>query len=241
MSIGVYLDGSDLKYYFFENGDIAPKISTSLVELKQELPSGLENLFENTPKLFIMGHGHGGKYGLENIHGASEEIYNENFDKILADFENALSKLDDEIFVTLEACNTDNRALAAEEGQEITFLEKLSANHPNMTFCGTGPWNPKDVETGYRASGGFPTLNVPITAMGGGIWKHGNSVIFYHNTYQVVVLKSMFSSTETAKKLKINTIGYARKIFEKKLLDNDEKEELIKKICACRDILKLMT
>jgi len=43
MSIGVYLDGSDLKYYFFENGDIAPKISTSLVELKQELPSGLEN------------------------------------------------------------------------------------------------------------------------------------------------------------------------------------------------------
>ncbi|ARG98301.1 hypothetical protein B6N58_11865 [Legionella micdadei] len=75
--------------------------------------------------------------------------------------------------------------------------------------------------------------------MGGGIWKHGNSVIFYHNTYQVVVLKSMFSSTETAKKLKINTIGYARKIFEKKLLDNDEKEELIKKICACRDILKI--
>lgn len=125
MSIGVYLDGSDLKYYFFENGDIAPKISTSLVELKQELPSALENLFENTPKLFIMGHG--GKYGLENIHGASEEIY-ENFDKILADFENALSKLDDEIFVTLEACNIDNRALAAEEGQEITFLEKLSAN-----------------------------------------------------------------------------------------------------------------
>lgn len=70
VSIGVYLDGSDLKYYFFENCDKAPKIYPSLVELKKGLPSGLENIFENTPKLFIMGHGHGGLYGLCNDHVA---------------------------------------------------------------------------------------------------------------------------------------------------------------------------
>jgi hypothetical protein len=319
LSIGVYLDGSDLKYYFFENCDNTPKIYSSLVELKKELPSGLEKIFETTPKLFMMGHG--AKYGLCNVHGASEEIYDANFDKIIADFEAALSEQHDEIFVTLEACNTDNRVLAAEgydlclmsnnpkrepwklyiestnegleyevigldnrlktatmswdklnefprdaskikdlknlllpklldvasnaghtpswEIQKKTFLERLSANHPNMTFCGTGPWDPKDGETGYRASGGFPTLNAPITAMGGGIWKNGNSVIFFHDSYQVAVKKSMFASTETAKELKVNTIEYAREILKLTSLDSDAREEIIRNICANREILKI--
>lgn len=322
LSIGVYLDGTDLQYYFFENCDDEPKFYTSLVALKKELPSGLENIFEDTPKLFIMGHGHGGRYGLGNVHGPSEEIYNANFDKIITDFENALSLQHKEIVVTLEACNTDNLALAAQgyeiclmsadsqrgpwtlyiegadEGlkydvigldnnlktaiipwdkldefprdvvkikdlknqflpklldvisnaghtpswqvQKKTFLERLSTNHPNMVFCGTGPWDPKDVETGFRASGGFPTLNTPITATGGGIWKHGssNSVIFYHDNYQVVVKKSMFASTETARELKINTIEYARAILKLTALDHNAREEILKNICGNRDILK---
>ncbi len=233
LSIGVYVDGSDLKYYFFENCDMKPKIYTSLLELKKELPSGLENIFENTPKLFIMGHGHGGMYGLCNVHGPSEEIYNANFDKILADFKKALSEQHDEIFVTLEACNTDNLALAAKEDQKKTFLERLSENHPKMTFCGTGPWDPKDAETGYRASGGFPILNAPITAMNGGIWKLGNSVIFYQGNDQIAVKKGIFASTETAKELKINTINYAREIL------CGAKEEMLTEISVNRDILNI--
>lgn len=240
VSIGVYLDGSDLKYYFFKDYDNTPKIYTSLVELKQNLPEGLENIFDNTPKLFIMGHGDGGIYGLcNNWQDPSEVIHGDHFDKIIIDFENALSLQHGKIYVTLEACNTDNLARAAREGQKKTFLERISEKHQNMTFCGTGPWKPDDEQTGYRASGGFPTLHAPITSMGGGIWKHGNSVIFYHDTYQVVVIKSPFASTETAKQLKVNTIAYAREILELTSLDSSAKEEIIKGICANRDILKI--
>ncbi|MFI4955179.1 MAG: ankyrin repeat domain-containing protein, partial [Gammaproteobacteria bacterium] len=82
-------------------------------------------------------------------------------------------------------------------------------------------------------------LNVPITAMGGGIWKHGNSVIFYHETYQVVVRKSKFASTETAKKLKVNTMEYAREVLKKTSLDSAAIEEMITKVCANRDILEI--
>jgi hypothetical protein len=239
VSIGVYLDGAELKYYFFEQCDKTPKIYSSLVALKQDLPSGLENIFDNKPKLFIMGHGHGGRYGVGNIHGPSEEIYNENFDKIITDFNEALSKQHGEVFVTLEACNTDNQALAQSEHYQKTFLERVSQRHPKISFSGTGPWDPKDVETGYRASGGFPDLNTPITATGGGIWKSGNRVIFYFDDYQVVVKKPLFSSTKTAKELKINTIKYAREVLRKKAIDSDAENKIITEICTSRDVLKI--
>lgn len=235
VSIGVYLDGPDLKYYFFEDCNNTPKIYSSLVELKRELPKGLENIFDNTPKLFVMGHGRGDSYGSNH----PVAIYGSAFDKIITDFEETLPKQHDEIVVTLEACNTDNCEQAARGNQEKTFLARLSETHQSMTFCGTGPWDPKDPQTGYRASGGFPTLNAPITAMGGGIWKHGNSVIFYHENYQVVVRKSMFSSTETAKELKINTIGYAREVLKETALESDAIDEMITEICANRDILRI--
>lgn len=240
VSIGVFLDGSDLKYYFFEHVDREPKIYNSLAELKADLPAGLETVFEDEPKLFIMGHGHGGIYGLANIHGPSEQIHDDNFDHIITDFVSALPDgHSDNISITLEACNTDNQQLAEEEGQAKTFLERLSANHPDITFAGTGPWDPEDAETGYRASGGFPTLNAPITSMGGGIWKHGNSVIFHHLDQQMAVRKSIFATTETAKELKINTVKYAREILDATSLGEDEKEAQLKAICANRDLLKI--
>ncbi len=96
-----------------------------------------------------------------------------------------------------------------------------------------------DPQTGYRASGGFPILNAPITATGGNIWKNGNSVIFYHDNYQAVVRKSMFASTATAKELKINTIEYAREILKNTSLSNEAREAMITKICASRNILKI--
>lgn len=239
VSVGVYLEGSYLQYYFFQDCDNTPKIYASLVELKQDLPSGLENIFDTTPKLFIMGHGHGGRYGLCNIHGRSEEIYGADFDKIITAFEEVLPAQHDEISVTLEACNTDNCTGAKAEGQEKTFLERLSANHCHITFGGTGPWDPQDGETGFRASGGFPTLNAPITAMGGGVWKQGNSVIFYHDTYQLVAIKSIFASTKTAKELKINTIEYAHEVLKKASLDSAEIEKILTTIGSNRSILKI--
>jgi len=237
VSIGVYLDGPDLTYYFFEDCD-NPKRKTydSLDKLKQDLPSrGLENIFESTPKLFIMGHGNGWVYGLCNEHGPSEEICGDNFDKIIADFETALPVRPSEIFVTLEACGTDDRAEAAKHDQKKTFLERLSAKHRHITCCGTAPWDPKDVDTGDRAPGGFPTLNAPITAAAGGMWKNGNSVIFHHafngKNYQVAVRKSLFASTETAKELKINTLKYAQA--------SGAGEKEIRAIALNRDILKI--
>jgi len=240
LSIGVYLEGSDLKYYFFKDCDKKPTRYSSLAHLIEDLPAELEDIFKNTPKLFMMGHGQGGYYGLSNHHDSSEQIEGKRFDQIINDFKDVLPNQHSEISVTLEACNADNRAQAKKNDQDKTFLERLSATHQNITFCGTGPWaSDNDEETGYRAAGGISTLNVPITAMVGNIWKHGNSVIFYHDNYQIAVRKSMFASTETAKELKVNTVEYAREILKKTSMDDGTREEILKQICLSRDILKV--
>lgn len=228
--IGVYLEGPDLKYYFFDQCDHSPKIYNSLDELKRDLPDGLEDIFENDPILFMMGHGNGGYYGLGNCHGPSENIYDEDFDNLLRSFKQALDEQHDEVFVVLEGCNTDSQLGAAANHQEKTFLERVSVNHPEITFGGTGPWDPQDGETGVRSL----APEAPITSMAGNVWKAGNSVIFYHDQCQVAVRKSLFSSTKTAKELKVNTIEYARA-----LLGQGGSKELIEKIALRRDILTI--
>ncbi|CZH14261.1 MULTISPECIES: ankyrin repeat domain-containing protein [Legionellaceae] len=228
--IGVYLEGSDLKYYFFDQCDRSPKIYSSLDELKRDLPEELDNIFEKNPKLFIMGHAGGGEYGMGNCHGPSEQLYDDNFDNLLHGFKRALPAHHGEVFVTLEGCNTDNQLNAAANSQEKTFLERVSVKHPEITFGGTGPWNAQDVQTGFRSL----SPASPITSMAGNIWKAGNSVIFHHGEYQVAVRKSLFASTQTAKELKVNTIEYARAILGK-----DGADELIAKIALNRDILNI--
>lgn len=228
--IGVYLEGSDLKYYFFDQCDKSPKIYSSLDELKRDLPEELDNIFEKNPKLFIMGHAGGGEYGMGNCHGPSEQLYDDNFDNLLHGFKRALPAHHGEVFVTLEGCNTDNQLNAAANSQEKTFLERVSVKHPEITFGGTGPWNAQDVQTGFRSL----SPASPITSMAGNIWKAGNSVIFHHGEYQVAVRKSLFASTQTAKELKVNTIEYARAILGKEASD-----ELIAKIALNRDILNI--
>ena len=228
--IGVYLEGSDLKYYFFDQCDKSPKIYSSLDELKRDLPEELDNIFEKNPKLFIMGHAGGGEYGMGNCHGPSEQLYDDNFDNLLHGFKRALPAHHGEVFVTLEGCNTDNQLNAAANSQEKTFLERVSVKHPEITFGGTGPWNAQDVQTGFRSL----SPASPITSMAGNIWKAGNSVIFHHGEYQVAVRKSLFASTQTAKELKVNTIEYARA-----MLGKDGSDELIAKIALNRDILNI--
>ncbi|WP_058533735.1 ankyrin repeat domain-containing protein [Legionella saoudiensis] len=228
--IGVYLEGSDLKYYFFDQCDKSPKIYNSLDELKRDLPEELDNIFEKNPKLFIMGHAGGGEYGMGNCHGPSEQLYDDNFDNLLHGFKRALPAHHGEVFVTLEGCNTDNQLNAAANSQEKTFLERVSVKHPKITFGGTGPWDAQDVQTGFRSL----SPASPITSMAGNIWKAGNSVIFHHGEYQVAVRKSLFASTQTAKELKVNTLEYARAILGK-----DEADELIEKIALNRDILNI--
>lgn len=230
LPIGVYLEGSELRYYFFDQCDKSPKIYSSWDELKQNLPKRLDTIFEENPKLFIMGHGNGGYYGLGNCHGPSEHLYDKNFDKLLSGFKQALPEHHGEVFVTLEGCNTDSQLDAAANQQEKTFLERVSVNHPEITFGGTGPWDIQDAQTGFRSL----TPEAPITSMAGNIWKAGNSVIFYHGQDQVAVRKSLFASTKTAKELKVNTIEYARA-----MLGKDGSEELIAKIALSRDILTI--
>ncbi|HAU1150667.1 TPA: ankyrin repeat domain-containing protein [Legionella pneumophila] len=230
LPIGVYLEGSDLRYYFFDQCDKAPEIYSSWDELKRDLPDELNNIFEENPKLFIMGHGNGGYYGLGNCHGPSEQLYDANFDKLLSGFKQALPTHHGEVFVTLEGCNTDSQLDAAANKQEKTFLERVSVKHPEITFGGTGPWDTQDAQTGFRSL----SPASPITSMSGNIWKAGNSVIFHHGEYQVAVRKSLFASTHTAKELKVNTIEYARAILGK-----DASDELIAKLALNRDILNI--
>ena len=239
--VGVYLEGSALKYYFFDQCDkdpyIAPKIYNSLDDLKQDLPKGLKGIFEKKPKLFIMGHASGSEYGMANCHGPSEQLYGDNFDNILYGFKQALPAHHGEIFVTLEGCNTDNQLNAAANKQEKTFLESVSAKHPEITFGGTGPWEAQDPQTGFRSL----APESPVTSMTGNVWKAGNSVIFYHgqdtDQYQVAVRKSLFASTQTAKELKVNTVEYARAMLT--MLGKDASAELIAKIALRRDILTI--
>ena len=70
--------------------------------------------------------------------------------------------------------------------------------------------------------------------MAGNVWKSGSSVIFYHGDTQFAVRKSLFATTDTAKRLKINTVEYAQSI-----LGEDASEELIQQIALRRDILTI--
>ncbi|MFO8703545.1 ankyrin repeat domain-containing protein [Legionella pneumophila serogroup 2] len=203
---------------------------TTFNRSSRDLPDELNNIFEENPKLFIMGHGNGGYYGLGNCHGPSEQLYDANFDKLLSGFKQALPAHHGEVFVTLEGCNTDSQLDAAANQQEKTFLERVSVKHPEITFAGTGPWDIQDAQTGFRSL----SPASPITSMSGNIWKAGNSVIFHHGEYQVAVRKSLFASTHTAKELKVNTIEYACAILGK-----DASDELIAKLALNREILNI--
>ena len=145
LSIGVYLEGQDLRYYFFKEAGNNPMIYHSLNALKQDLPAEIKTIFENQPELFVMGHGRGGGYGLSNTHRPSEEISGSSFDGIIADFKAALANNHRDIVVTLEDCNTDDWVSALKEGETKSFLQRLSMNHPLITFCGSGPWDANDV------------------------------------------------------------------------------------------------
>lgn len=241
LSIGVYLEGRDLRYYFFKEAGNNPTVYHSLNALKKDLPAGIKNIFENQPELFVMGHGRGGGYGLSNIHGPSEEISGSSFDRVIADFKAALARDHSDVVVTLEGCNTDDWVSALKGGETKSFLERLSMNHPSITFCGTGPWEADDLQTGYRASGGFPVLNVPVTAMHGNAWKHPNSesVVFYHDELQMLAKRASFSTIDTAKALKANTAKYAQAVLERTELSADVIAEIMEKICLSRDIQKI--
>ncbi|HEN5528820.1 Ankyrin repeat protein [Legionella moravica] len=230
LPIGVYLEGSDLRYYFFDQCDEAPEIYSSLDALKLDLPQELNTIFEKKPKLYIMGHASGGHYGMGNCHGPSEQLFGDHFDHLLNSLKQTLPADHGEVFVTLEGCNTDNQLNATENQQEKTFLERVSAKHREITFGGSRPWNAQEALTGARSL----TPAAPITSMTGNVWKSGNSVIFHHGQYQIAVRKSLFASTQTAKELKINTIEYASAI-----LGNNSRNELIAKIALNRDILTI--
>jgi hypothetical protein len=229
--VGIYLESGKLKYYFFEDcdRDRGPEIYSCLSELEKDLPSELRDLFESNPKLFIMGHGNGGVYGLGNSHDISEHIYDDKFNTLITEFKEMLPKGDSQVFITLEGCNTDSLLDAKANQQVKTFLERVSLNHSDITFSGTGPWDELDGETGFRSL----SPNVPATSIAGNVWKAGNSVIFFHDDIQIRVRKSLFASTPTAKATKINTIEYAKSF----LGENDD--ALVKEIALRRDILTI--
>lgn len=240
LSIGVYLEGRDFKFYSFgafdKDPEMAPQIFDSLYDLQQSLPDDLNNIFDNKPRLYLMGHGGHAYYGLSNHDDPSEIIYNDDFDRLITLFKQGCPTAST---ITLEACNTDDQFLASQNGHDETFLQRVSLKHPELTVCGSGPRDPKDAETGHRASGGFPILNVPITSMVGGVWKHGNTVIFYHDGHQLITKKSKFASTNSAKKLKINTINYVQETLAQSDLSGIKKAELIKKIRLSREINRI--
>ena len=244
------------------------KTYSSLVELEQALQSDSDrkDIFVRKPKVFIEGHGGDDRYGIGGDHprreayrhylehpdiptDASEQIHDANFDKIIDDLRDVVRPNPGELFITLEVCNADNIYLGKSLwGHDKTFLARLSESHKDITFSGTGPWDSSHADaailTGTRAPGG---VNTPIMSMGGNIWKPGNTVAFYNEfamsnlvyKYQVIVKKSKFSSTQTAKALKVNTVNYAAKILETTKLEFEAKQIILQKISGSRDILKI--
>lgn len=259
LSIGVMLKQgtSDLQFYFYEDCDAKPhpKFYSSLKELQEDLPDKKKDIFNRTHKVYLMGHGDfESKYGFGNYHAHddfshppdnTEQIYDDQFDALINDILRNIHARSGEIGITLEQCHADNLVSAAYEGYSESFLERLSAKYPQITFSGTGPWSDSNdakesLATDSRASGGYPELTAPITSMGGGIWKHGNTVIFHHNKDQIAVRKSPFASTETAKSLKVNTINYAREILNQKtFLHPLIRKAILARVCVNRNILKI--
>lgn len=259
LSVGVFLkkDTSELQFYFFKDCDNFPELPffSSLEELKTSLPSEKEDIFERTHKVYLMGHGDAeSKYGFGNYHAhddfshdpdPTEQIYDNKFDELIDDILSHTHASEGEIGITLESCHADNLLTAKNVGYTQSFLERLSAKYPHITFSGTGPSTDstdlqESLASDSRASGGFPILYAPITAMGGSIWKNGNTVIFHHDGDQIAVRKSPFASTQTAKDLKINTVNYAREVLsQQRDLTPQEKESILKKIGVNRRILNI--
>ena len=258
LSIGVMLKKgtSELQFYFFEDCDKSPQpdFFPNLEELQKHLPPEKKDLFDRAHKVYLMGHGDDeSKYGFGNYHmyddsnhppDDTEQIYDDKFDELVHVILSNIRAQQGEIGITLESCYADNLVTAEKAGYTQSFLERLSEKYPHVTFSGTGPWNDESLQdslaTGSRSSGGYPILHAPITATGGGMWKNGNTVIFHHHDDQIAVIKSPFSSTETAKSLKINTVNYARKILSQQMdLTSEESEAIITKICVNRKILNI--
>src|SRR3990167_1856292 len=244
------------------------KTYSSLVELEEALQTDPDRkeIFRNNPKIFIEGHGGDDRYGVGGDHprreeykhhlelpgiptDPSEQIHGVHFDKIINDLREVIHPKPGELSITLEVCNSDNLYLGRSLwGHEKTFLERVSESHKDIIFSGSGPWdlsqNDSAIMTGTRAPGG---VNTPITSMVGNVWKSGNTVVFhnefiidnYVSDYQVVVKKSKFASTETAKELKINTVNYAAKILENTKLSLDDKKRILQNISENPNILKI--
>lgn len=244
------------------------KTYSSLVELEEALQvdADRKDSFRNNPQIFIEGHGGDDRYGVGGDHprreeykhhlelpgiptDPSEQIHGDHFDKIINDLREVVNPKSGEFSITLEVCNSDNLYLGKSLwGHEKTFLERVSESHKDITFSGSGPWdlsqNDAAIMTGTRAPGG---VNTPVTSMVGNVWKSGNTVVFHNkftidnddSDYQVVVKKSKFSSTQTAKELKINTVNYAAKILENTKLSLNDKKIILQNISENPNILKI--
>ena len=230
LPIGVYIDeGGEFQYYHFNECDNpSRKTYHTLEALLAAHKHVLNKQVGVNPKLFVMGHAHGGYYGMGNYHGSSEHLHDGRFDTLIDHFKKVCTEKS-ELYVTLEGCNTDSQINADSVGQTAPFLERLSKKHQGITFGGSGPWDYQQTkanasETGYRSL----SPDSPITSMVGNVWKAGNSIIFHHNGIQIRAIKSLFSSTQSAMGLKINTVKYA--------LTLGLKEEEIQAIALRRDI-----
>jgi len=208
--IGVYLEEQQCRYYFFNDRyqPITP-IYRHLFEVEKEVPSSLKGCFQSQPHLYLMGHGNGGLYGICG-YDSSESILDASFDRLIDDIKIAFFKNTVTPRITLESCSSANRHHAE---SSPSFIEHLSNKHKDIIFSGSTPWNPEKNHTGYRASGGFPNLMLPITSMIGSTWKNGGNVtVFFHQGQQLLAKKSPLSNTASSMALKINTVNYAQEL-----------------------------
>lgn len=237
-----YLDHSEVRYYVFEDRDKRPlKVYSSLSSMLEDT-SRLS--FESMPELFLMAHGRGGYYGLCNHHRISDRMGGHKFDHIINEYRGLSKSAGPCPAVTLEGCNTDDYQDAVEMGQTATFLERLSETHPDITFIGTRPWNPSDNGTGVASSGGYPDLHSPIDVVKGGTWNYCDVIVFHHqfdhaNLLQLATKKPMYSTIESAKSLKLNTVAYAIEVLNSTSIERNVREQLLREICLSRDVVKI--
>lgn len=226
IAVGIYHEGGHIKYYAFAQRNNRPlKTYTSLTELIAQQTKAQQRILDKNPHLYFMGHGAAGLYGLcgdcyietttHTLDGtavvtgdnhASEKFLNKNFDHLLSSVVAALTHHATPITITLESCNAGNR-YSSKDGQ--SFLDKLTRRYPDITFSGTAPWQADDLQTGFRASGGYPTLNIPVTSIQGGIWKASNITTFQHKEVAMAAKIKPLATIESTKASKITTIDYA--------------------------------
>lgn len=222
-NIGQRIYHGTLQFYVKE--ELAKEIAKvprydSIQEIKSE---ELHRALQNSPDIFLMGHGHGARLGFGNQTAAESILEEDNYRRLMDSVTQTVLPISQGfkqlyrgykgLVVEYEACNTHDMRQAEAEYQELTSLQRSAQLYPGVVFVGATPWNPDDTHTGACSSGNEGKVNAPVISMVGGTWKYAKVVTFSYMDVPCTIREPTFSTTESAVELKANLMDCAAAVI----------------------------